>query len=98
MPTTTSDRITNPTVDDIACFLRKHRDFRGISERGLCVLVYRHGTCSVPVSALTAEERAEAMRGRCGRFSAEERDDAAKHGVRLPAAASSAKVAKEQLF
>ena len=96
MPTTTSDRITNPTADDIACFLRKHRDFRGISERGLCVLVYRHGTCSVPVSALTAEERADAMRGRCGRFSTEERDDAAKHGVRLPAAASS--VAKERMF
>ncbi len=86
MPTTTSDRITNPTADDIACFLRKHRDFRGISDRGLCVLVYRAGTCSVPVCGLTAEERAEAMRGRCGRFSAEERADAAKHGVRLPAA------------
>jgi len=87
MPTTTSDRITNPTADDIACFLRKHRDFRGISECGLCVLVYRAGTCSVPVFGLTAEERADAMRGRCGRFSAEERADAAKHGVRLPAAA-----------
>lgn len=97
MPTTTSDRITNPTADDIACFLRKHRDFRGISERGLCVLVYRNGTCSVPVSALTTEELADAMRGRCGRFSAEERADAAKHGVRLPAA-SSAKVSKEQMF
>ena len=86
MPTTTSDRITSPTTDDIACFLRKHRDFRGISDRGLCVLVYRNGTCSVPVFGLTAEERAEVMRGRCGRFSAEERADAAKHGVRLPVA------------
>ena len=86
MPTTTSDRITNPTADDITCFLRKHRDFRGISDRGLCVLVYRNGTYSVPVCGLTAEERAEVMRGRCGRFSAEERADAAKHGVRLPAA------------
>lgn len=94
MPTTTSDRITNPTADDIACFLRKHRDFRGISERGLCVMVYRNGTCSVPVFGLTAEERADAMRGRCGRFSAEERADAAKHGVRLPAAAAT----KEKLF
>ena len=86
MPTTTSDRITNPTADDITCFLRKHRDFRGISDRGLCVLVYRNGAYSVPVCGLTAEERAEVMRGRCGRFSAEERADAAKHGVRLPAA------------
>lgn len=86
MPTTTSYRVTNPTADDIACFLRKHRDFRGISDRGLCVLVYRAGTCSVPVAALTAEERAEVMRGRCGRFSAEERADAAKHGVQLPPA------------
>ena len=86
MPTTTSDRITNPTADDIAYFLRKHRDFRGISERGLCVLVYRAGTCSVPVRSLTGAERAEVMRGHCGRFSAEERADAAKHGVRLPAA------------
>lgn len=90
MTTTTSDRITNPTADDIACFLRKHRDFRGISERGLCVMVYRNGTCSVPVRSLTAEERAEAMCGHCGRFSAEERADAAKHGVLLPATAKSA--------
>ena len=96
MPTT--DRITNPTADDIACFLRKHRDFRGISERGLCVLVYRAGTCSVPVSALTDAERADAMRGRCGRFSAEERDDAAKHGVRLPVAAASSKAVKDKMF
>ena len=95
MTTTTSDRSTNPTADDIACFLRKHRDFRGISVRGLCVLVYRVGTCFVPVCGLTAEERAEAMRGRCGRFSAEERADAAKHGVRLPAAA---KKSAETLF
>jgi hypothetical protein len=44
---------TTPSATDIDVFLRKHRDFRGISERGLCVLVYRNGTCSVPVSALT---------------------------------------------
>ena len=88
MPTTTADRVTNPTADDIACFLRKHRDFRGISERGLCVLVYRAGTCSVPVRSLSAEERAEAMRGRRGRVSVEERADAAK----------SASSAKEKLF
>ena len=95
MTTTTADRITHPTADDIACFLRKHRDFRGISDRGLCVLVYRNGTCSVPVCGLTTAERADAMRGRCGRFSAEERADAAKHGVRLPAATSAA---EEKLF
>jgi len=47
---------------------------------------------TLPVAALTSEERAEFMRGRCGRFSAEERADAAKHGVRLPA------TAKEKLF
>jgi hypothetical protein len=58
-------------------------------------MVYRNGTCSVPVFGLTAEERADAMRGRCGRFSAEERADAAKHGVRLPAAA---KAKAETLF
>jgi len=95
MPTTTSDRITNPTADDIACFLRKHRDFRGISERGLCVLVYRNGTCPVPVSALTAEERLSIMSSRRGRFSAEERRDAARCGVVLPAAETTT---KERLF
>ena len=94
MPTTTSDRITNPTADDIACFLRKHRDFRGISERGLCVLVYRNGTCSVPVAALTAEKRVSVMSSKRSRFSAEERRDAARCGVVLPAAATK----KEEMF
>lgn len=89
MPTTT------PSAADIDVFLRKHRDFRGISERGLCVLVFRNGTCSVPVSALTAEERASVMSSRRGRFSAEERRDAAQCGVVLPAAT---KTTKEKLF
>lgn len=86
---------TTPSATDIDVFLRKHRDFRGISGRGLCVLVYRNGTCSVPVAALTAEERASVISSRRGRFSAEERRDAARCGVVLPAAESAK---KEKLF
>lgn len=75
----------HPSLDDVAVFLRKHPDFRGISSRGLCVLVYREGTVSCPVTALTADERADIMTSkRRGRFTKEELADAAANGIVLP--------------
>ena len=81
-----TDRAKNPTQEDLNIYLRKHRDFRGITERGLCVLVYdsRYGTTSVTVSGLTDEQRADIAKGRLGRLTKEELSDARTHQINLP--------------
>lgn len=78
-----------PTQEEIAIYLSKHRDFRGIMPTGLSVLVCRDGgTTLCPVALLTDAERAyDSSRGK---FTREEREDAQRYGVRLPAEAPSA--------
>lgn len=73
-----------PTQEEVAIYLSKHKDFRGIMGTGLSVLVCRQGaTVLVPVALLTAEERAY-DRSR-GRFTRDEREEARQLGIELPA-------------
>lgn len=64
-----------PNQEEIAIYLSKHKDYRGIMPMGLSVLVCREGaTMLVPVAQLTAIERAyDSSRGR---FTRDEREDA----------------------
>lgn len=72
-----------PTQEEVAIYLSKHKDFRGIMGTGLSVLVCREGaTVLVPVAQLTAEERAyDSSRGR---FTRDERAEAKQLGIELP--------------
>lgn len=72
-----------PTQEEIAIYLSKHKDYRGITSTGLSVLVCREGaTVLCPVALLTADERMyDSSRGR---FTKDEREDARQYGVELP--------------
>lgn len=81
-----NDRVwkgSTPTQEEIAIYLSKHRDFRGIMPMGLSVLVCRDGgTTLCPVALLTEAERAyDSSRGK---FTREEREDARQLGIQLP--------------
>lgn len=57
------------------------------------MLVYREGTVSCPVSALTTEERADIMKSkRRGRFTKEELANAMASGIVLPTKARAAQL------
>ena len=62
---------------------RKHPDFRGISERGLEVLVYRNGTTLASIESLTPKEISD-LGSRSYPVTAEERRDAKIYGFEFP--------------
>ena len=72
-----------PTQEEIAIYLSKHKDYRGVTSTGLSVLVCREGaTVLCPVALLTADERMyDSSRGR---FTKDEREDARQLDVELP--------------
>jgi len=72
-----------PTQEEIAIYLSKHKDYRGVTSTGLSVLVCREGaTVLCPVALLTADERMyDSSRGR---FTKDELEDARQYGVELP--------------